>query len=181
TCPDLSDTMVVLRIENNLSIHTDTAVCFIGGDSLVLSVPLQFTSFTWSNGATNRTIVLYAADTLIVTATTAQNCTFTDTIRVQEAICDAVRPTMSNQPFQVQLQPNPAVDQAWMQVKTAEPGFARLSVINALGQEIGHNEQLWIGSQMEHRLDTSNLPSGIYTIRLSDGKRHWTGKLVIRK
>ncbi|HRH35944.1 MAG TPA: T9SS type A sorting domain-containing protein, partial [Catalimonadaceae bacterium] len=75
----------------------------------------------------------------------------------------------------------PASSQVWMDIRSTEEGNVQMSILNALGQEFGKDQTLWLNTENQIRLETDQWPSGMYTIRLSDGKRNWTGKLVIRR
>lgn len=83
----------------------------------------------------------------------------------------------------VTARPNPTTGHTVLQYSIAEPGFARLTVSDALGQHIAtlaDNSDHPPGT-FEVRFDSSELPSGIYYYTLRSGTFVQTKKLMIIK
>lgn len=180
TCPDVSDTVAVFRVQNNLSIHADTGICFNVGDSLTLSVPAGITSYTWSTGETTPSITLHQADTVVLTVVTPQNCTFTDTIRVQAVICDPVRPMLGGSGMDIRYQPNPANRQVQLSLQSMKPRSLTLKLVNSLGQEVVPAAVLQAGPRSEYTLPVDDLPNGVYSIQVQGDQVNWTGRVVVQ-
>ena len=178
TCPDVSDTVAVFQIGNTLNIGNDTTICI--GDSLVLTVPPGYAGFTWSTGSLLSTIKILAADTVILTVNTQQNCNFSDTIRVAFEICTASQPVLVNSGIKVGMQPNPATSRVVLNIQNQENKPLVLQMYNAVGEEVQPERRLNPDSEQKVEMEVQNLPNGVYTIRISGEKVNLIQKLVVQ-
>lgn len=81
---------------------------------------------------------------------------------------------------QARLTPNPAADKVVLEANFREiPGRLEISVINALGQVQQSFVQDAAQTAFQAQLDVSGLTPGVYLIRLSDGARYSTLRLVV--
>lgn len=78
------------------------------------------------------------------------------------------------------LTPNPATDKAVLSATFQQaPGRLNISVINALGQVQQSFAQEAAHTAFQTQLDVSGLTPGVYLVRLSDGARYSTLRLVV--
>ncbi len=81
---------------------------------------------------------------------------------------------------QARLTPNPATDKVVLEANFREiPGRLDISVINALGQVQQSFVQDAAQTAFQTQLDVSGLTPGVYLVRLSDGARYTTLRLVV--
>lgn len=80
----------------------------------------------------------------------------------------------------VRLTPNPATDKVVLEANFREiPGRLDISVINTLGQVQQSFVQDAANTAFQAQLDVSGLTPGVYLVRLSDGARYSTLRLVV--
>jgi len=75
------------------------------------------------------------------------------------------------------LAPNPATEQAELILQQAVSHQARITILNALGQVV---VDLPVRSRRV-ALPVQGLPAGVHLVRLQDGGRQWTQRLVISR
>ncbi len=81
---------------------------------------------------------------------------------------------------QLQLFPNPVSDVATVRFHLEESKQLEARVIDVLGRSVLQRSLGAMGSgQQQFTIDTHNLPSGVYTLLLSDGKRQSKLKFVV--
>ena len=77
--------------------------------------------------------------------------------------------------------PNPTNEEVFVDLKSFENKIINLSISNALGKTV-YNESITYANRAPHRLDVSELESGIYFIRIeANGKRAVVRKLQIMR
>lgn len=128
-------------------------------------------TYKWWNGASTTTIVLTPTATLSysVTGTNSAGCQGVKHFTISVSKClDLDR---SDQLPEISIVPNPAND--FINIYTARP--AHLEILNGMG-----NIVIVAACEGEKRLDISQLPAGIYTIRISIGRTVAYRRLVKR-
>ncbi len=80
------------------------------------------------------------------------------------------------------IYPNPASDRVWLEWSLEKDADLRISLLNLNGQVLLENQTLSL-SQGSHRshIDISNLPKGMYLVRLSSRKGVVSRKLVVNE
>ena len=82
---------------------------------------------------------------------------------------------------EVDVYPNPTKDLLNVVADFAERGQAQLAVKNLLGQSL-YTSPLTVGAaRVEHTVDVSHLPSGVYIIDIEMDGRHMTKRFVVGK
>jgi peroxiredoxin len=78
--------------------------------------------------------------------------------------------------------PNPSSDLATVKFVTEAAGDVRIRLYNPLGQEILHLvDGLYPSGEHETRIQVSDLPAGIYILRMEAGERSWTRKMQVSR
>ena len=78
-----------------------------------------------------------------------------------------------------QFYPNPATDQAKIQIDLASGGSYQVDIIDNLGRTV-HSSQLQTAGSILFTIRTSLLPSGIYTVRFSGMGQTTTRRLIVK-
>ncbi len=136
-------------------------------------------SFTWNTGANTASINVSPASTTTytVTATATNGCTATATASVTVLNCSSVDEVMNTSNFLVY--PNPATDMITIALQLASAEPLKGELITTLGQVL---QQFTIApSQQQITLITDGLSSGIYLLRISDGKQAITQRIMVVK
>ncbi len=68
----------------SMNIIGDTIVCT--GDSVLLSADKDYTSYSWSDGSTQKTIYAHQANTYILQVKSQEGCTLTDSVQIIEVV-----------------------------------------------------------------------------------------------
>jgi len=153
-----------------------------GKDTLRVSLPYEITSgiggltYLWSTGATSPTITITSGSwgKYWLTVTDSHGCSASDTI----VIWWPVGITTNTIDAKISVFPNPADSWFTLKIESPEPMKYNIDLIAPLGQTIWkmktESEMHW-----EKALNTSNLPNGIYLLRISNQLSSKTIKINI--
>ncbi len=78
----------------------------------------------------------------------------------------------------ISLYPNPASDEAWLEIETAESTSLSFEVLNSVGQTILKSDNLQVVGKERIKLNSSNWTPGIYFIKAIVGEKIEVVKLV---
>ena len=79
-----------------------------------------------------------------------------------------------------ELLPNPATDQAIVQVTLEQPAAVVIEVMNAMGQVVVRHELPGSSGTLRETLDLKGLSAGVYPVHLRVGDRSFTRRLSVR-
>lgn len=82
-------------------------------------------------------------------------------------------------PLMVTLSPNPATNQAQLQLTLDNAATFTIQVYNVLGQAILEHTDQGVGRVL-YQLDTQAWATGCYTVKIQSGVRQWTGRLLVQ-
>ncbi|MCP3932108.1 MAG: T9SS type A sorting domain-containing protein, partial [Bacteroidetes bacterium] len=167
-CPD--------DLEITAEITPDTTNTEEAEGSITLDIGLDLEPYTyeWSNGSTESSLFGITDGTYTVTVTTKYGCTQTVEFTV-ETLTDVADIRGLNH---ISLTPNPATDQALLDVQFSQPVNMKVQLVNAIGQVLIEEQGVKISGD-QYRFDLSNFANGVYLVRLLvDGQVH-TERLVI--
>ncbi|MCP4120842.1 MAG: Omp28-related outer membrane protein [Bacteroidetes bacterium] len=167
-CPD--------DLEITAEITPDTTNTEEAEGSITLDIGLDLEPYTyeWSNGSTESSLIGITDGTYTVTVTTKYGCTQTVEFTV-ETLTDVADIRGLNH---ISLTPNPATDQALLDVQFSQPVNMKVQLVNAIGQVLIEEQGVKISGD-QYRFDLSNFANGVYLVRLLvDGQVH-TERLVI--
>lgn len=184
---------VTLTATNSNGTSTSTASIVVnpsptpavtGGGTICLgsSVTLTATggnSYAWSTTATTDVITVSptANTTYTVTATASNGCTAIASASVTVINCSSLDEVMNTSNFVVY--PNPATDMITIALQLASAEPLKGELMTTLGQVL---QQFTIApSQQQITLITDGLSSGIYLLRISDGKQSVTQRVMVVK
>jgi hypothetical protein len=156
-----------------LDLGPDTAVC--ADAVLVLQADVLWGSaaeWQWEDGSTSASHTVWQPGTYWVTATSPCGWTGMDSITV--ALCDIVT-TVTDAPANggIHLMPNPTSGLVTLTLPATTELLA-VEILDMLGKVVLRQD-----GQLR-TVDLSTLSSGVYTVRLTTGTGHWTGRVVRR-
>lgn len=134
-------------------------------------------SYEWSNGDMDETLNDVPAATYTVTITDVNGCA--DPI-IEEVVVDMNSSTIDPSiDAAVQLFPNPVSDLVNLSYNFSNAIDFKVSISNNLGQTV-LSRSVNNATAGNLQFDVSQLPAGIYTVRLADGNRFTTKPLVVK-
>jgi hypothetical protein len=148
----------------------------IGGMPLLLYY--TETLYTWND--VSHKDILFSTYTLTTNNQGAMATTTTSTYVSGQPVTGIKDAT--NNAFQWHIAPNPAHDQAQVTISLTGKANVSVSLIDITGREVYHtpaNNMLPAGNN-QLSIPTSNLPAGIYVVRMVANSTIATGKLVIQ-
>ena len=161
----------------------DTTVCIY--DTVVLDAQNPGASYLWSNGATTRTIhvgttgIGYDVQTYSVEVTNEFGCTSTGTINVIYSFEACVGIGELSLP-RIQIYPNPTSGMVILN-RGEVPGECKLHILNIYGKQMIELiiPRLTSGTE-EMEINLSELPAGVYLLKLKTTQGVLTQKLIVR-
>lgn len=184
TVPDTATTVadIVVVATNNNPDTTTVTVSLGAGTTATLGTDFNWTDTTFTvSGCENDSVALpleVIGDTdeegpewveLVITSVDNNATVSIDTITVR-LVESTVSITNLLPANAIQLYPNPAQDQV---ILDASLEMERISLVNLVGQTIMQVEE----NSVEQRLDISQLPAGIYMVRVETAEGLWISKL----
>ncbi len=134
-------------------------------------------SFQWSTGASGNSITVSpsATTTYTVTVTGANGCTSTAMSTVNVVNCSSLN-DLSNSDA-LMLYPNPVTNYFTLQLPVAYDNDLTVEILTPFGQSIQSNT--WFANQTTMIVNTDNFASGLYLVRISDGKQSVLKRIVV--
>ena len=161
----------------------DTTVCIY--DTVVLNAQNPGASYLWSNGATTRTIhvgttgIGYDVQTYSVEVTNEFGCTSTGTINVIYSFEACLGIGELSLP-RIQIYPNPTSGMVILN-RGEVPDEGKLHILNIYGKQMIELiiPRLTSGTE-EMEINLSELPAGVYLLKLETTQGVLTQKLIVR-
>jgi PKD repeat protein len=134
-------------------------------------------SFQWSTGASGNSITVSpsASTTYTVTVTGVNGCTSTAMTTVNVVNCSSLN-DLSNSDA-LMLYPNPVTNYFTLQLPFAYDNDLTVEILTPFGQSIQTNT--WFANQTTMIVNTDNFASGLYLVRISDGKQSVLKRIVV--
>lgn len=150
--------------------------------SVPLTAPSNFASYLWHNGDTTQSIVAgpyYTPGVYMqsVTVTNSFGCSNSDTVMVTVLNCVGVD-EFTNE-TQVTIYPNPNDGNFFIAIDSPIEDNATLEIINLQGQVI-HGQPIRISSGFKQELNMTDVPPGLYFVRVSGPEFNTVKRVVIR-
>ncbi|NOX87149.1 MAG: T9SS type A sorting domain-containing protein [Chlorobi bacterium] len=161
---------IVVQPGFTIDIGQDTVIGLT--DTLYLSVPDVYDSYLWSTGSTENSI--------IITGSTLGQGDWSVWVKVTQGVCsasDTIQLTVSHtdelQDMGVKIFPNPAGNVLQIQ---SERKFNKVELINNVGMVVISKRINNVGNKVS--IDISDIPSGIYLIRIYFDDFAGNGKII---
>jgi hypothetical protein len=167
----------------DVNLGADTIVCQNGVFTLNAENPGS--TFLWSTGATTQTISINPADfpvgnqTFSVEVTSVNMCTKSDSRLVEIRDCSAIDENEALVGFEIY--PNPSQGIFTVSVNSESIQSADLRIINASGIVVFEQKNISIQNTFSTKINLATQPQGVYLIELTNGKQHFSKKLLIKK
>ncbi len=160
-------------IVNAVTTNSSSASATDGSVSLTASGGTGSFTYIWSNGATTQNLNNAAAGTYSVTVTDGNGCTNVQSATVQ--FSSAVNMAVNN--INVNIFPNPTENTATLNINLSKSSDLMIEIININGQVLSVlNDSNVLNNQ--YTLNTSEMPSGLYIIRIKAGSETAAYRLV---
>lgn len=129
----------------------------------------------WDTGDMTDTLTNLAPGDYTVTITDRGGCSFEQTYTVDVINnIDDLNAVIGD----LQLSPNPTPDQAMLRANFAQAVDAQLDVVNALGQSMWRSPVYRNVNSLNEPIDLSNVPAGIYFVRVQAAGQSKTIRLI---
>ncbi len=170
------DSVVTVVVASNplpvVDLGQDSTVC--EGQTVTLDASNAGATYNWSNGAMTQTITVSTSNVYTVTVTNTFGCTASDNVVVNVVICPGTdEPALRN----VSVFPNPTSGALTVQFAELPSKTTHLTVVNAVGQVVLAKQQV---ADLNTSLDLSNLPKGLYLLRLQSGTSIRSVRVVVQ-
>jgi len=139
-----------------VNLGMDTTVCI--GSSLTLDAQNIGTTYEWSDGSTDQTLIVTSAGTYSVIVTDDNGCVGSDTVNITEEDCASLEDWSQNQ---LSVFPNPSTTGIFKVIAAQTFSGESIIVLNALGQEIA--TYTFTGTEVV--VDLSKEESGLYLLK----------------
>ena len=175
------DTVWVMVNNPKPDLGIDTSVC--GSQSYTLDAG-SFSTYYWSNGATSQTITVDSTgigySSIIVNVDVADNigCIGKDTVIVTFINCTGIN-DIDNNSFVMSVFPNPSSGKFTIRSNETAINNLNLEILDMNGRVILQKRIVNVNGTITDKVDLSNHPSGVYLVRLSNGKLVKTFKVVV--
>lgn len=165
----LIQTISVLGIAPTFSINSKSGICTGQSATLTASGPY---SYQWSNGSNSNSISVSPTVTTIYTATASNGlgCTTTQTVQLNVSKCLGV--TTSDIKLNISLYPNP--NGTGRCVISSDEVISNVQIFDARGRLL-----LEKNAEKISEFEFSELETGLYYVRLSNGINVYRAKLIV--
>lgn len=166
----------------SVNLWADTIVCQTGVFTLDAGNPGS--TYLWSTGATTQVISINSADfpignqTFSVEVITANKCSNSDSKLVEIRDCTAIDELGDDSGFEIY--PNPSKGIFTVSMLSESIKNADIRIINASGIVVYEQKGIIVESTFATKINLSSQAEGIYYIELTDGKKHFIKKLLIK-
>ena len=166
----------------DVNLGADTIVCQNGVFTLNAGNPGS--TYLWSTGATTQKITVNPADfpvgnqTFSVEVTNENMCSKSDSRLVEIRDCTAIDENGAYVGFEVF--PNPSQGIFTVNFNSESIKTADLRVINLTGTVVFEQKNISIQNNFSTKINLASLPQGIYFVEMTDGKQHFSKKLLIK-
>jgi len=173
-----SDTLIVAFFNSPfVNLGVDRFGCYY--DTIFLNAGTGFNNYLWSTGDTTSTIQIDMTNSVIgqnfywVLTTDLNNCQSSDTIMVEFVICSGINENTSYQ--NILLFPNPSNGNFNL---ILSENVSLITVYNSSGQKVKEIANLKEG---KHDINLSELPNGVYFVKIQDDSNCINQKILIVK
>lgn len=132
-------------------------------------------TFEWADGSTGNTLSDLAPGEYTVSVTDSFGCTDEATYVVDMMVNTA---ELIDRIGTIQLMPNPTNGFTQLNVQFQEPVAAQVQVLNLLGQPVWQSVLYDQVAELQETIDLSQVPAGIYLVRVQAGNQARTVKVV---
>ncbi|MBA3647816.1 MAG: SBBP repeat-containing protein [Chitinophagales bacterium] len=176
-----SDTSLALMVSENpqatVNLGMDTTICDTA--SLTLDAGSGYRSYLWSTGASSQAIVVSAGNNYWVQVTDSNGCSGTDSIKVAVSICSGIADILNGSSFNIY--PNPANGHFILSLSNATNEHIKVQLENILSQVVMDIYEGESGKNFTREVNASQLPSGVYNVKISMGNESLIRKLILDK
>jgi hypothetical protein len=131
-------------------------------------------TYNWSNGATTKNLLNVPPGEYTLTITQSNGCTVVKTYIVLTSSSIAEAAVFSR----LSLSPNPASNEAVLDLKMYRPASVRLSLRDAAGRPVWEKPAS-VADELRTRIDAGVLPAGVYSVIIFVDNQVFVRKLIL--
>lgn len=131
-------------------------------------------TYNWSNGATTKNLLNVPPGEYTLTITQSNGCTVVKTYIVLTSSSIAEAAVFSR----LSLSPNPASNEAVLDLKMHRPASVRLSLRDAAGRPVWEKPAT-LAEELRTRIDAGALPAGVYSVIIFVDNQVFVRKLIL--
>jgi len=176
-CPSLSDTVSITRFSQSIALGPDTILC--NGEILNLSLSEEFQNVLWSDGSSGNSLTVDSAGLYFVQANGPGGCLLSDSIQVGYTICTGTGNQLTGGPA-IRVFPNPFSDAFEISISGAPESQMNYRLTGVNGAEILKGEFRTASGQFTRKINTGNLPPGLYLLEISSPDKVLRERLQVR-
>ncbi len=169
---------ITAHIHPNPSVDLGPDTIWIqSGQTATLDPGDEYQSYLWSTGETTQTIDVNSVGFYEITVTDANGCTATDLIYVEMSV-GVMKGTEYSE---LNLHPNPASENVFINWSSANSGISNLSVYAIDGRILLSKDSRSSKGEFSETIDVKDYSAGLYFIRISDENSLLVKKFTVRK
>ena len=159
---------------------SDTSIC--AGDTIMVSVTENFSTYLWNIGATAQTIEVTQANNYTVTVTNTNGCAGNSSSIVTflpSSVCNVSVNETGTKNTAVNLYPNPTFNEVSIEILGVK-GLTGLTITDMEGSVYYQSKIILEQINNTINLDVSTLASGVYFVRLSNNALVKVERLIVK-
>ena len=159
---------------------SDTSIC--AGDTIMVSVTENFSTYLWNIGATAQTIEVTQANNYTVTVTNTNGCAGNSSSIVTflpSSVCNVSVNETGTKNTAVNLYPNPTFNEVSIEILGVN-GLTGLTITDMEGSVYYQSKIILEQINNTINLDVSTLASGVYFVRLSNNALVKVERLIVK-
>ena len=178
SCDSIIITNLSINARNYVNIGNDTTV--FQNDTLIIKADGEYAEYLWNTGDTDDNIMLTNNSIgnfeYYVIVTDINECSNSDTITISVVISSSTTNLFENR--KISVYPNPANNLLYIQADGDINSRLRVSIFNELGMLLHTIELENLLENENHKIDISNLNSGVYLLRLNNSESIKIHKII---
>ena len=174
--------MITVNYPPVVSLPADTSIC--GSGFMELDAGNEGSSYLWSNGDTNQTVVAdttgygYGFQTWWVEVTTDKGCSASDTVTIEFVDCTGIDELSANVSIRVYPNPNNGIFTLMLNGNLKES--VEVLIMNNAGQTVYKKQNLLITGATNLKVRLSNKAAGVYHLFIKGTDGVITKKVIVQ-
>ncbi|MFZ4563697.1 MAG: T9SS type A sorting domain-containing protein [Bacteroidales bacterium] len=167
-----------------VKLGRDTILCANRSILLDATTP-DAASYLWTpSGKTTPALLVDSVGTglhsreISVRVTNLNGCIGKDTVMVSFKLCAGIGEIAG---ARVQVYPNPTSGMVMVEMNTAMPKQLDIEILNAAGEPVFSQKELYVNGLVTRTLNLSGYPQGTYFVEISSGSEKVIRKLILQK
>lgn len=167
-----------------VNLGNDTSFCAQDGSDLVLDAGNSGSTYVWSTGNTEQTLIVdtlsmgYGTNEISVEVTTADGCMASDNITVELKNCTSVDENSVAVNFDVY--PNPNHGTFVLNLNSTSVEKVNITIVNNAGKVVISRNDVTVNGNYKQQVNLEKYAKGVYFIHISGSNYQLNKKIVVR-